>query len=545
MVLFDQINIILIVIASTNLFLAVAVFLNGRRQKINIVYSLITLSIIAWVVSMIMYRSAPQETALFWGQMLYVSATLIASTFLYFTYIFPTQREKSITGKSVLIFLANAAIVAMIADGRIISAVNVRSGLEKEIIFTGYYWFYFFYIFALFTLGFGRLYQKYKTTTGVERMQALYVFFGYSITGNLAFVTNLIMPWIGLFFLNWLGQVFTLIIVTFTTYAIVKHRLFNLKVVATEILTLLLVIVTLAQVLTAGTQAEIIYKSLIFIAIVSFSLLLIKSEIKEIKQREQLEDLTQKLATANTQLKELDKARAEFISVASHQLRTPPATIKWYLAAILGGDFGPVTDKIKSAIGRAEMTNNSLISLIDDLLNASRIERGKMEFIFEPTDVVKITQITVDQLMPQALQKKQTLSFSPPTGIPLATMDKEKIRQVINNLIDNAIKYTDPGGKINVEVMSTPKDITVKVTDNGKGIAKSEIGTVFQKYNRGGNKTDSQGLGLGLYVAKVVVEQHRGKIWAESKGLGKGTTFCVRLPIKTNLKAASFDFVHR
>src|SRR6185369_8038201 len=104
--------------------------------------------------------------------------------------------------------------------------------------------------------------------------------------------------------------------------------------------------------------------------------------------------LYEQLKVLNNKLQILDKARAEFISIASHQLRTPPATIKWYLAAILGGDFGEITEKVRKGIQSAEMTNNGLISLIDDLLNASRIERGKLEFIFEPTDLIKITQLT-------------------------------------------------------------------------------------------------------------------------------------------------------
>lgn len=246
---------------------------------------------------------------------------------------------------------------------------------------------------------------------------------------------------------------------------------------------------------------------------------------------------------ANDQLKNLDKARAEFISIASHQLRTPPATIKWYLAAVLGGDFGAISEEVKKAIINAKMTNDSLISLIDDLLNASRIERGKLEFLFEPTDLIKITQITVDQLMPQATQKGLKLTFTPPKEqIPLIIADQEKLRQVINNFIDNAIKYTHTGF-VKVEISKTDTDVILKVIDSGKGVNPADKEKIFDKYDKGTVKTYSNGLGLGLYVAKVVIDTHKGKIWVDSAGEDRGSAFCISLPIKSNLKEATFDLV--
>jgi signal transduction histidine kinase len=199
---------------------------------------------------------------------------------------------------------------------------------------------------------------------------------------------------------------------------------------------------------------------------------------------------------------------------------------------------------VKKAVVTAETTNNSLISLIDDLLNASRIERGKMEFVYEPTDMLKITQITVDQLTPLALQRKQKIVYHPPkVEIPLVNADREKLRQVINNLIDNAIKYTPVDGIITVELSKTAKDVMVRVKDTGRGIKPTELENIFKKYDRGGKKMDSQGLGLGLYVARVVMQQHQGKIWAESEGEGKGSTFVISLPLNIDLKNSTLDLV--
>ena len=232
--------------------------------------------------------------------------------------------------------------------------------------------------------------------------------------------------------------------------------------------------------------------------------------------------LYEQLRILNEQLQALDKARAEFISIASHQLRTPPATIKWYVAAVLSGDFGPVGAELKAALERVQSTNNSQISLIDDLLNASRIERGKMEFFFEMGDLAELARITYEQLIPQAEIRKLKLVYNPPAGpLPQVMMDKEKVRQVINNFVDNAIKYTKQG-QITVSLEKTATDLVLKVSDTGRGVDPEAAGMLFERYSRGKDSASAAtGLGLGLYVAKVIIEQNHGKIWAESPGLAK------------------------
>ncbi len=252
--------------------------------------------------------------------------------------------------------------------------------------------------------------------------------------------------------------------------------------------------------------------------------------------------LYDQLTIANAQLKALDKARAEFISIASHQLRTPPATIKWYVAAILGGDFGPLTDDLKAALQRTMVTNDAQIATIDDLLNASRIERGKLEFFFEESPLEPVVSALVEQMQPLAEMKKMSIEYRKPSmELPNIMMDKEKVRQILNNMVDNAIKYSQQG-VIKVELKKVEDNLVVSVTDTGKGIAPEDVGKVFEKYQRGHDSvTHATGLGLGMYVAKVIVEQHHGKIWAESPGVGKGATFSFSLPIHNDVQATTVD----
>lgn len=250
--------------------------------------------------------------------------------------------------------------------------------------------------------------------------------------------------------------------------------------------------------------------------------------------------LYQQLDALNQQLKALDKARAEFISIASHQLRTPPATIKWYVGAILSGDFGVLNQETKSALERVQSVNNAQISLIDDLLDASRIERGKLEFFFEMGSVEELAKAAYEQLVPQAEMHKLKLIYEPPAQpLPEVMLDKEKVRQVVNNFIDNAIKYTKQGS-VTLHYELSPTDVVVKITDTGRGVAPDIAPTLFEKYTRGKDSaTAASGLGLGLYVAKVVIEQNKGKIWVESPGEGKGSTFAFSLPIHNTIQPTS------
>jgi signal transduction histidine kinase len=396
----------------------------------------------------------------------------------------------------------------------------------------------FFSVAAIYVL-----IRKIRNSKGEARQQLVFMMRGILVM--LGLIIGTIMIPVAIFqnqtFIPF-SPLYALIFLGMTAYAIVKFHLFNIKVIATEAFTLILWVILFSNIITANTTVGQLINGLVFTVSILFGINLIRSVRQEIKQREQLEILDKQLVDANVKLKILDQARAEFITIASHQLRTPPATIKWYLAAILDGDYGKFDDTVKEQLRKTASTNNSMIALIDDLLNASRIERGKMEFVFVPTNLTEITQITVDQLLPQAEIRKLSLIFEKPkVELPIISADKEKLRQVINNLIDNASKYTEKG-KIEVTLSQTKKDVIFKVTDSGRGVPPDQLMGIFQKYERGNAKArNSSGLGLGLYVAKVIIEQHKGKIWVESAGEGKGSSFIFSLPIKAQLTDTVYD----
>lgn len=230
-------------------------------------------------------------------------------------------------------------------------------------------------------------------------------------------------------------------------------------------------------------------------------------------------------------LAELDRLKSEFLSVASHQLRAPITAIRGYSSLILEGDYGVPPEALKEPLGRIEESARGMTNSIEDYLNISRIEQDRMKYEKSSFNMVEVAQKIVDELNPIAFRKGLTLSLTP-FGEPLiVNADVGKIKQVVSNLIDNAIKYTEKGG-ITVTLARNAGKARITISDTGVGIAHDEIGGLFEKFKRArnANKVNTSGTGLGLYVAKQLVEGHNGTIRAESEGEGKGSAFIVELP---------------
>ncbi|MCX6740649.1 MAG: ATP-binding protein [Candidatus Parcubacteria bacterium] len=249
--------------------------------------------------------------------------------------------------------------------------------------------------------------------------------------------------------------------------------------------------------------------------------------------KDEVDKATKELRTANIQLKKLDEAKSDFISIASHQLRTPLTAIIGYISMIKQGDFGKVPAYMEQPIDRVFLSTDRIIHLVEDLLNISRIESGRLEYEFKLTDLAAMVEDVFSELQIQAKKKDlQLIYIKPKKKIPKLSLDQSKVREVIMNLIDNAIKYT-PKGKVTVSLEKTDDHVLFKVEDTGRGIAAEDMTLLFQKFSRvkGVQLVHTEGTGLGLYIAKNIIEKHNGKIWAESDGEGKGSRFMIEFKI--------------
>ena len=227
----------------------------------------------------------------------------------------------------------------------------------------------------------------------------------------------------------------------------------------------------------------------------------------------------------------LEELKVDFVSLVSHQLRTPISAVKGYLSSLIEERPGKLSDEQKLYLERAYTSNERQLEIIESLLNISRIEKGKMELTPIEFSIVELAKEASTAFLQRAKEKGLQLDIlEPRVKLPKITADREKVREVLENLLSNAVKFASQGSVI-VSFEQTKTEVVVSVADTGVGIPAEKMGKLFTKFYRVGQApaAESEGTGLGLYIAKSLVELHKGKIWVESQ-VGKGTTFYFSLP---------------
>lgn len=226
--------------------------------------------------------------------------------------------------------------------------------------------------------------------------------------------------------------------------------------------------------------------------------------------------------------KELDKIASEFISFVAHQMKSPLVAIKGYADLLAGDQYGKIPAEAKAVILKIRAASQRSLDLAENLLDLKRIEEGKMKYNFETLDLNKLIQDVCDELQTLAEKKKLKLEFQLAENAK-AYGDKQTLHQVIQNLVDNAIKYTDKGF-VRIEIEEKGKNKIIKVSDSGRGMSKEILGVAFDKFTREAKVHQIiSGTGLGLFIAKNIIDDHGGRIWAESEGEGKGSQFYISI----------------
>lgn len=235
---------------------------------------------------------------------------------------------------------------------------------------------------------------------------------------------------------------------------------------------------------------------------------------------------------------EIEKTRNEFISIASHELRTPMTAIKGFVSMVMDGDAGKVPPKVMEFLKMAQEGNERLIRLVEDLLNVSRIEGGRIQLDKKEVDLVETTKLVVSDLMYHAGASGILVNYEIEKNLPKVNADNDKLREILINLVGNAIKYTQKGGKVSISHEVSGWSVTTSISDTGIGIPKEEIPNLFKKFYRVPNEMTMkrEGTGLGLFITKQLIELMGGTVKVSSE-LGKGTTFQFDLPMVESQKA--------
>ncbi len=266
-------------------------------------------------------------------------------------------------------------------------------------------------------------------------------------------------------------------------------------------------------------------------------------EYEEIKMfnitlKKEIEIATKDLKEANERLKSLDKLKDEFVSLASHELRTPMTVVKQYLWMVIAGREGPLNDKQKTFLDRAYQSTEELLALVNDMLDVSRIEANKITLELKPLSITDTVTQLVSELSPRSQELGVPVQIADHEEIPKVIADSGKLKEVLTNLLGNSLKYTPRGGSITISFSKKEGMVEVGIKDTGVGIKPEDLPKLFQKFGRleQGKELTRERLestGLGLYIVKSIVELHGGKIWVESEGENKGSTFSFALPEDT------------
>lgn len=514
------------------LLLGILILNKGHKSAISIILFCITILFSLWCTfDLVLWATNdPSAVMFFWSLQVFIEP-LIYGMCIYLSYLFIKGKDIAFSGKLLISFLLLPFIIFLSNNLNLIG-VNLSDCTAIEGPISLYYTYIFEIISVLVILEiFINVFKK--TTEFLRRREITYFTIGM-IMFLLAFSWGNL---IGSFTDNWnlaqAGLIGMPIFFAFLAYISVKFKTFNLKILGAQALVFSLGFLVLSITFVKNIESIrlIVAFTLLFVLVLGRTL--IKSVKVEVDQRERLEALRMKLEesnikleNANDKLKDLDKLKTEFLSLASHQLRSPLTAIKGYTSMVLEGDFGEINPKAKDAVERVFQSTMNLTKIVEDLLNVSKIEQGGMKYEMAPFSLSEISRDMSKDLSITADKKGLKLNFESDSDLDCTVNgDKEKIRQVVLNFIDNSIKYTKEG-TINVSVRKVGDKVIFSVKDTGMGMTPEIKATLFQKFARGeGARMNTGGSGLGLYLAKEIVEAHKGTVGVESEGMGKGSTF--------------------
>lgn len=530
------------IIAFLLLLLGSFVFYKDPKKHINQSFFTLALAILFWTISRFFEDVIDSE---YWRYVFLLidfssGAFLAFSILLFCLDIVKIRLVENVYVRSVffivpsiiffLVFLTPWIIAgALVDENNIINPTYGPLGILYDIVVT-----------TIPLSGIGFIFWGLRKTKSEDKAPYAYSLIGIFTSVITILATNVLFvdliaqsPSASLY--NLLGTFSPIFIVLFPGYAILRYRLFNAKVLATETLSFIILLGAFLQIFLAESVYQVVIRCLIFLAMFLSMGLLAKMVDREVRSKEELQILSQELAEANQELKRLDAAKSEFISIASHQLRTPLTAIRGYISLVLEGSYGKVTPTLQDVLNKVYVVNNRMGQLVEDLLSISRIESGRVQYTMVETQMEPMVADLVDMFGIMAKNKGLALKMKlPKKTLPKLMIDATKIREVISNLIDNALKYTKEGG-VTVSVDGDDRYVAVRVEDTGIGVDPADSKRLFEKFTRSSEtmKLDVSGTGLGLYVGKNFVEAHGGLLSVESDGPGKGATFIVKLPVNS------------
>lgn len=518
------------------------VFLNARNLLLNRLLFAIALCFSGWtVINLIAWTNIESGFILFTWTFFAALQALISVLSIYFVAVFVTKKDISHTFKLGLLALV-APVLLLAGTDLNIAGFNLDycDAFDYEgVAFLTYY--SFLGVVAMFWIAY-LLIKHYNTADKALRKQILlmgvgiesflFLFFAMVYIGSIAAIADFYessqLEFYGLFGMT--------IFMTMMGILIVQFKTFNIGAHASQALVVALLILVASQFTYVTTTTGIILTSITLVLTAVSGLIIVRSVNKEIQQRQEIQNLAERLKKANKRLRELDQMKSEFVSIASHQLRSPLTSIRGYASMLLEGTYGKLSQKATEAINRISESSQYMAASVEDYLNVSRIEAGNMKYEMMDFNLKDEASHVTDDKRQEATKKGLLISFKSDLDLHgIVNADIGKTRQILHNLINNALKYT-PRGTITVFAHDDKKakQMHVDIIDSGIGMKQDELEDIFDKFERAhnANQTNVTGTGLGLFVARKMARAMGGDVTAHSDGVGHGSTFRLTLPLQ-------------
>jgi signal transduction histidine kinase len=453
---------------------------------------------------------------------------------LVFVYVY-TQKRFPPPWAQLLAFVLLIPIIILLPTPLNVTGVDV----VECVGINGPLWYYMYFLEGLCVLGLFLLMVKtfveYSRSPDHDKSGSRYLLAGSFLLLLFVFIAELMGEFSGVYEFNLLGPIGMLCFVSTLSYMIVRFQSFNMKLLASQALIISILALNASELFFIEEYQNLLLSiaTLVLIAVAGF--FLIRSVKREVRQREEIQKLAENLKRANDRLVRLDQLKSEFVSIASHQLRSPLAAMLGYASMLKDGSFGKLPQKAHEAAARIEESARLMASSVEDYLNVSRIEAGHMKYNLVTFSLSEQVLHITDDLRPLALkQNLLLLCHTKVEGSGTIRADRGKTEQIIHNLINNAIKYTKQGTiTVIVRDAIAQKRVYVDIVDTGIGMSQETLDSIFEKFERGTNANcaNIHGTGLGLYTALKLAEAMGGTITAHSEGEGKGSRFTLELPL--------------
>jgi len=545
-------NILVFLIDSVGISLILLVYFSNTKERINRIFVLMTFLMFVWVNFAFLSRwTGPTEWSLLWIKIAWSITPFLFSLIYYFVILFLKEKDKHKILTAINFFIGLSFVFIGLFTSLVIKNITYNNG-SLSILYGKFVPIFFGAVFYYTILSFYLFSRRYKKTKDKkEKVKIKYLLAGLSFFFLMNGIFNIILP---VFFktvhLYEFGDYSTIVFLALIAYAIAKKELFGIRVIFTAFFVSIIILLFGLDILILTPSRDLrFYKIIILIVSAVFGYLLVRGSVREIRYREELKKAYQKEVKyrnkvkkayevekkARKELNRLGDIKNQFIMASQHHLRTPLTSMRGYLDLILTGSYGPISSKVRGALGKFELSTKRLIKVVNEFLDITQFQMGKeVVTLRENTDLKPIFEEVEQELGFEANARGLKLEIKVAKSLPLIKADAEKLKIGMFNIVDNAIKYTKEGS-VRVNVKKIDHKVLISVKDTGAGIPKESQKMLFDKlFERGesARRVHGTGKGIGLFITSHIIRAHKGKIWAESEGKGKGSTFFIELPIK-------------